>query len=79
MTVHSEARILYTESKNFEGMDFDSMPLLMAAIDLNTGQLLASRGNFAEIYQAFEKVYVSKSGQYMKICLYNSKQVTPVV
>lgn len=37
MTVHSEARLLYTEKRNFEKMDFEKMPLLMAAIELSTG------------------------------------------
>ncbi len=49
MTVHSEARLLYTEKRNFEKMDFEKMPLLMAAIDLSTGEILASRGDFAKI------------------------------
>ena len=42
---HSESRILYTEKKAFEKMDFTAMPSLIAAIDANTMELLACRGS----------------------------------
>ncbi|MCQ2606319.1 MAG: AMP-binding protein [Bacteroidales bacterium] len=47
---HSDSRILYTEKKIFSAMDFEAMPQLIAAIDTDTNELLASRGNFAELY-----------------------------
>ncbi|MCQ2959811.1 MAG: AMP-binding protein [Bacteroidales bacterium] len=47
---HSDSRILYTEKKIFSAMDFESMPQLIAAIDTDTNELLASRGNFTELY-----------------------------
>ena len=38
---HSESRILYTEKPIFEKMDFEQLPMLVAAIDTRTGELLA--------------------------------------
>ena len=40
---HSESRLLYTEKKTFEKMDFAAMPSLLAAIDANTMEVLACR------------------------------------
>jgi len=61
LVVHSDLRILYTEKGIFAGMDFDQMPMLMAAIDIESGEILASRGNFADVYarryENFEKKY----------------------
>ncbi len=54
---HAEVRILYTERATFCRMDFESMPLLIAAIDANTGELLASRGDFAELYGRREAIF----------------------
>lgn len=54
---HAEVRILYTEQATFCQMDFESMPLLIAAIDANTGSLLASRGDFAELYSRREAIF----------------------
>lgn len=47
---HSDSRILFTEKAIFKDMDFETMPEILGAIDLHSGELLASRGNFAEIY-----------------------------
>lgn len=47
---HSDSRILYTEKALFSAMDFEAMPALMAAIDTESGELLASRGGFEDIY-----------------------------
>lgn len=49
---HSDSKILYTERSLFEKMDFEAMPQLLAAIDLRTGELLASRGDFSARYEA---------------------------
>ena len=54
---HAEVRILYTEKATFCRMNFESMPLLIAAIDANTGCLLASRGNFAELYGRRSEIF----------------------
>ena len=48
---HSDSRLLYTEKAIFSKMDFETMPQLLAAIDLKSGELLASRGDFASIYE----------------------------
>lgn len=47
---HSDSRILYTEKAIFSKMSFDKMPNLIAAIDTNTGELLAFRGDFEKYY-----------------------------
>ena len=54
---HSESRILYTEQGIFSKMDFEQMPQLLAAIDTNTGELLASRGGFDAIYSRKEEIF----------------------
>ena len=51
LVVHSDSRILYTEKAIFDKMDFEAMPALLGAIDTKTGELLASRGDFADIYK----------------------------
>ena len=47
---HSDSRILYTEKSIFDKMNFDAMPQLLGAIDMKSGELLAARGTFAELY-----------------------------
>lgn len=54
---HSDSRILYTEKAIFEKMDFEAMPLLLGAIDTKTGELLASRGAFADIYASRDALF----------------------
>ena len=51
LVVHSDSRILYMEKAIFDKMDFEAMPALLGAIDTKTGELLASRGDFAEVYE----------------------------
>ena len=53
---HSDSVLLYTEKRLMEKMDFNNMPGLKGAIDVHTGELLASRGNFAEIYNNRESI-----------------------
>ena len=53
---HSDSVLLYTEKRLIEKMDFEQMPNLIGAIDVRTGELLASRGNFADIYNSREKL-----------------------
>lgn len=47
---HSDARLLYTEKPIFDKMNFDALPNLLGAIDNKNWELLASRGDFADIY-----------------------------
>ena len=60
---HSESRLLYTEKMLFSKMDFDAMPALLAAIDVHTGELLASRGNFAQAYADRESAFAAAHPQ----------------
>lgn len=57
---HSESRLLYTEKRIFQGMDFEAMPQIKGAIDINTGELLAARDGFDKLYEAFEVKQISK-------------------
>lgn len=54
---HSDSRLLYTEKQIFDKMDFEAMPALIGAVDTKTGELLASRGNFAEEYGRGESLF----------------------
>ena len=53
---HSDSVLLYTEKRLMDKMDFEQMPGLIGAIDVHTGELLASRGNFAQIYNSRESI-----------------------
>ena len=56
---HSDSRILYTEKAIFDKMDFEAMPALLAAIDTKSGELLAARGNFAELFAARDAAFAA--------------------
>ena len=56
---HSDSRLLYTEKAIFDKMDFAAMPALLAAIDTKSGELLAARGNFAELYAARDAAFAA--------------------
>ncbi|MCQ2144384.1 MAG: AMP-binding protein [Bacteroidales bacterium] len=64
---HSDSRILYTEKTIFSAMDFESMPELLAAIDVESGDLLASRNGFEAVYNkryaAFDAKYPQGYGK----------------
>ncbi|MBQ8735753.1 MAG: AMP-binding protein [Bacteroidaceae bacterium] len=57
MVNHSDTKILFTEKAIFDGMNFDEMPQLIAAIDMKNMELLASRNNFADIYARAEELF----------------------
>ncbi|MBQ5640016.1 MAG: AMP-binding protein [Bacteroidales bacterium] len=57
MVNHSETKILYTEKVIFDNLSIEAMPDLLAAIDIKTGDILASRGNFAEVYAQREQLF----------------------
>ena len=57
MVNHSDTKILFTEKPIFDGMNFEEMPQLIAAIDMRNMELLASRNNFAEIYSQAETLF----------------------
>ena len=49
---HSDSKILYTEKRIFDGMDFARMPQVLCVIDCGTGEVLASRDGVGELYAA---------------------------
>ncbi|MBO4499441.1 MAG: AMP-binding protein [Bacteroidaceae bacterium] len=57
---HSEGKILYTEKNLFKSMDFESMPGVIAAIDTETLEILASRGSFEKAYSSVDKLFKEK-------------------
>ncbi len=59
MVNHSDTKILFTEKAIFEGMNFEEMPQLIAAIDMKSMELLADRNNFAEIYSQAEVLFAN--------------------
>lgn len=56
---HSDSKILFTEKAIFDGMDFETMPQVIAVFDMKSMGLLASRGNFAEIYSRREELFAA--------------------
>ncbi|MCQ2147574.1 MAG: AMP-binding protein [Bacteroidales bacterium] len=49
---HSDSKIFFTEKQIVAKMDFEQMPCIYAAIDLHSGEILASRGDFEKIYNS---------------------------
>lgn len=58
-THHSDSKILFTEKAIFEGMDFETMPQLIAVIDTRSLELLASRGSFESIYRQRHQLFAA--------------------
>lgn len=56
---HSDSKILFTEKAIFDGMDFETMPQVIAVFDMRNFQLLASRGNFADIYARRDELFAA--------------------
>lgn len=63
---HSDARLLYTEKPIFDKMNFDALPNLLGAIDNKNWDLLASRGDFADIYLKREALFNEAHPQGLK-------------
>lgn len=57
LVCHSDSRILYTEKAIFSKMNLDELPEIIAVFDTNTGELLASRGDFAGIYARRHEIF----------------------
>ncbi len=57
MVNHSETKVLYTEKAIFDNLSFEAMPNILAAIDIKTGEILACRGNFAEVYAQRDELF----------------------
>lgn len=60
MVAHSDSRILFTERSAFAKMNFEAMPQLLGVVDINSGQLLASRGNFGYTYHNRHILFAQK-------------------
>ncbi len=55
---HSDSRLLFTEKSIYKDMDFEAMPQLLGVIDLKSGELLDSRGDFAKTYAQRDQLFV---------------------
>ncbi|MBO7437899.1 MAG: AMP-binding protein [Bacteroidaceae bacterium] len=47
---HSDSKILYTEKRTFDEMNFDEMPQVLCVIDAGTGKVLASRNGVDQLF-----------------------------
>ncbi|MCR4824884.1 MAG: AMP-binding protein [Bacteroidales bacterium] len=50
LVCHSDSRILYTEKRTFDAMDFEQMPQVLCVIDAATGEVIASRNGVDQLY-----------------------------
>ena len=57
---HSDSKILYTEKRAFDEMNFDEMPQVLCAIDCATGDLLASRNGVGELYANAQSLFAAQ-------------------
>ena len=60
LVAHSDSRILYTEKRIFDAMDFAQMPQLLCVIDCQSGAVLASREGVGELYAAGAQLLAGK-------------------
>lgn len=60
LVAHSDSKILYTEKRAFEAMDFEQMPQVLCVVDCATGEVLASRGGVGELYAAGPQILSEK-------------------
>ena len=63
---HSDSKILYTEKRTFDEMNFDEMPQVLCVIDGATGDVLASRNGVGELYADGAKLLAQKYPAGMK-------------
>ena len=63
---HSDCKILYTEKRTFDAMDFEQMPNVLCALDCITGEILASREGVDEIYKSGEQLLAERYPNGMK-------------
>ena len=57
---HSGSKILYTEKNIFDRMDFESMPKVLAVIDIDSYEVLASREPFKGAVDAAREAFAQK-------------------
>ena len=60
LVIHSDSKILYTEKRTFDEMNFDEMPQVLCAIDCATGDVLASRNGVGELYANAQSLFVAE-------------------
>ena len=63
---HSDSKILYTEKRTFDEMNFDEMPQVLCAIDCATGDVLASRNGVGELYANAQNLFAAEYPAGMK-------------
>ena len=63
---HSDSKILYTEKRTFDEMNFDEMPQVLCVIDGATGDVLASREGVGELYADAANILAQKYPAGMK-------------
>ena len=63
---HSDSKILYTEKRTFDAMDFEQMPQVLCAIDCISGEILASRNGVDAIYAEGSRLLSEKYPEGMK-------------
>lgn len=63
---HSDSKILYTEKRIFDAMDFEQMPQVLCAIDCASGEVLASRDGVGELYARGAQILAQKYPEGMK-------------
>ncbi|MBO4724329.1 MAG: AMP-binding protein [Bacteroidaceae bacterium] len=63
---HSDSKILYTEKRACDEMDFDKMPQVLCVIDGATGDVLASRNGVGEIYADADDILAAQFPSGMK-------------
>ena len=63
---HSDSKILYTEKRTFDAMDFGQMPQVLCVIDCISGEILASRNGVDAIYAEGPALLAEKYPEGMK-------------
>ena len=66
LVIHSDSKILYTEKRTFDEMNFDEMPQVLCAIDCATGDVLASRNGVGELYANAQNLFAAEYPAGMK-------------
>ncbi|MBO6078769.1 MAG: AMP-binding protein [Bacteroidaceae bacterium] len=60
LVIHSDSKILYTEKRTFDEMNFNEMPQVLCAIDCATGEVLASRNGVGELYANAQNLFAAQ-------------------
>lgn len=60
LVIHSDSKILYTEKRAFDEMNFNEMPQVLCAIDCATGEVLASRNGVGELYANAQNLFAAQ-------------------